>query len=332
MKKELLKKYLQDKYMNPEEEKEIDQWLSERSNQKEVTSFLEELWKKTPEELSGKQIDQALESLLFRIDLYENKYEQSRKIFRIPPVLYRVAGFLILPLLTGFLTYFYLQKSYLPVFVENVEYVVAAGERQQIMLPDGSEAYLNSGSVLITPQKFVGNKREIFLVGEGYFVVASDKEKPFIVNTGLISVEALGTEFNLNSYQKDEAAFTTLTKGLVRVSVLNEEYITPIILNPSQQSYYEPGMNHFEITTVNPELYTSWKDGKLIFENTPFLSVINQIEKYYGVKVDHSQYSKKEIGISVKFIHQESVEDVFALLSRIGYFDYQIEGKNVYIK
>ena len=81
--------------------------------------------------------------------------------------------------------------------VSLIEHFVPAGKREQVVLPDSSRVWLNSGSVLIYPSIFVGDRREVYLSGEGYFEVEKNAEQPFIVKARTLNVEVLGTRFNL---------------------------------------------------------------------------------------------------------------------------------------
>ena len=96
--------------------------------------------------------------------------------------------------------YFYWQATSVKdvlATVSLIEHFVPAGKREQVVLPDSSRVWLNSGSVLIYPSIFVGDRREVYLSGEGYFEVEKNAEQPFIVKARTLNVEVLGTRFNL---------------------------------------------------------------------------------------------------------------------------------------
>ena len=97
----------------------------------------------------------------------------------------------------------------------------ARGNQYQIVLSDGSRVWLNSGSSLRYPVTFKGDSRTVHLAGEAYFEVATrpmrnGDRQPFRVITADQSIEVLGTEFNVNSYEDEEAVVTTFSDSLKR--------------------------------------------------------------------------------------------------------------------
>lgn len=97
--------------------------------------------------------------------------------------------------------------------------VVPAGQRVELRLADGTKVWLNSKSRLEYPSSFGRRSRRVTLCGEGYFEVAHDERKPFVVETGQYDVRVLGTTFNVYAYDNDRAAFeTALMEGSVEVS------------------------------------------------------------------------------------------------------------------
>ncbi len=104
-----------------------------------------------------------------------------------------------------------------------------------IELSDGTKIWINSDSKLKYPVEFMGQSRNIELIGEAYFEVAHNSEKPFVVTSGTQRVEVLGTSFNISSYEPDDLIMTTLVEGQVKVeNSLNEQNSTHLKLN--QQS------------------------------------------------------------------------------------------------
>ena len=98
-------------------------------------------------------------------------------------------------------------------------------------LQDGTVVNLNSASELRYPVRFTGTERKVFLTGEAYFQVAKDKEHPFVVVTGEAEIEALGTSFNIYSYEEENRIETTLVEGAVRFAVADQT----VILMPGEQ-------------------------------------------------------------------------------------------------
>lgn len=294
--------------------------------------FLKKLWEQPEYQVSEKQVNDSLRSLLQRIDLYEMTLGNKRKWRSLNYRWLQVAGILVLPILVSWLTYYFTLQSMAlkEVYVANVEYTVLPGEKRELTLPDGTSVSLNSGSVLLVPEKFVGDKRSVYLIGEAYFKVAKDAGKPFIVGTPLLDIQALGTEFCVTAYQQTNYVQTTLTEGKVRLSVPGSTTIAPVVLHPSEQSYYDPSMSEIKISKVNVDIYTSWKEGKLIFEETPFEEVVDRLRIQFGWRIicDKHLYKNR---VTAKFFHNESITDILDTLKEVVDFTYKTDQNVIYI-
>lgn len=158
------------------------------------------------------------------------------------------------------------------------EVFVPHGARTNITLPDGSTVCLNSGSRLVYPLSY-SKERTVELEGEAYFEVVKSKT-PFRVSTSYGEVEVLGTSFNVKAFTSEEFQ-TTLVEGTVRLSGFA---VDPVLLKPGEQALFRENSN-LSVEEVNTELYTSWKDGKLIFYREPFEKVAARLERWYNVKI-----------------------------------------------
>lgn len=170
-------------------------------------------------------------------------------------------------------------------FVENKMTLVttAIGEKKEVVLSDGTKIIVNSNSALSYPTEFIGVTREVVLKGEAFFDVAENKELPFIVNTNEgMNIKVLGTTFNVKSYPEDQIIETTLVTGKVEVVERNDN--KTVFLYPSQRATYVKTDDKLIIDKVNTEKYISWKDGKLIYDETPLREVIKGLERAYNIK------------------------------------------------
>ncbi|WP_102408109.1 FecR family protein [Parabacteroides bouchesdurhonensis] len=297
---------------------------------------LKDLWNNLQVNVSEKEVENSLKQLLARISLYEELFSAKRKATQKNYSILKIAGILLLPVLASFFTYLSFNNRTIvqESIISYTEYVAPMGERREVVLEDDTRVYLNSGSVLIAPKKFIDKNRIIYLIGEGYFKVASNKEKPFRVKTSLIEIEALGTEFSVSAYSQDNSVQVILTEGSVRLSTLDTPNSQSIIMSPNHQSVYNPQINGFIVNEVNASRYTSWKEGILIFDKTPISDVLRRIEIQYGVQIsyDKSNTNITRHNITAKFIQNESLEDILNALSNIINFKYQIIKNQVIIK
>ncbi|MCA5613151.1 FecR family protein [Bacteroides fragilis] len=189
---------------------------------------------------------------------------------------------------------------------------VPLGSQTKVILPDGSVVCLNSGSVLKYDPAFLRKKnREVYLIGEGYFEVQKNPEKPFIVHADDINVKVLGTVFNVRSYPEDSEIEVSLIKGKVNVFSTSETRDN-VILAPDEQLTYDKRsgkMNHHHVDALQT---SQWTTGRLSFVNASVPEIMKAIERKYDVRiVIHSKYLDKEVfsgSISPKLTVEEILD------------------------
>ncbi len=167
--------------------------------------------------------------------------------------------------------------------------VTPAGGQYQIILSDGTKVWLNSDSRLSYPVQFNKNNRVVELEGEGYFEVAKDHQRPFVVNSEGQKVEVLGTHFNVHAYKDENTIKTTLIEGSVRISPGSSEPEgrEPVILQPGQQAFVAPKSGRIHVNYVNTEEATDWKDGLFLFNNEPLESIMKRLSHWYNIEVTY---------------------------------------------
>ena len=186
------------------------------------------------------------------------------------------------PLLATFLVEHYGGKD---ADVQMLEARTNPGMTTSVVLPDSTVVFLNSESSLRYPSSFKNSKeRKVELKGEGYFEVTKDVEKHFIVSTVHRSqVEVLGTSFNIEAYEESPEVSTTLIKGKVNFSFQEGVRKKQIVLNPGQKVVYDSKKGTARLLETSGETETSWKDGKIIFDNTSLKDALRILEKRYNV-------------------------------------------------
>ncbi len=160
------------------------------------------------------------------------------------------------------------------------------GGQFQIVLPDGTVAWLNAASSLKYPVAFTGKTREVELTGEGYFEVKRNAV-PFIVKTSGQEVKVLGTHFNINAYPDEHSIRTTLLEGSVMVTPLQESPAVAdrVKLVPGQQSRLSG--NGITVGETNVEDAVAWKNGLFRFEQADIRTVMRELARWYNVKVTY---------------------------------------------
>ena len=155
------------------------------------------------------------------------------------------------------------------------------GMMTSVVLPDSTVVYLNSESTLRYPSTFEGrNQRKVELTGEAFFKVIKDVEKPFIVSTTHQSqIEVLGTSFNVEAYDDMSDVSTTLIEGKVNFSFQTGAQKKRVALKPGQKVVYDSTNGTTHLYETSGETETSWKDGKIIFNNTSLNDALHILGK-----------------------------------------------------
>lgn len=163
-----------------------------------------------------------------------------------------------------------------------------AGMRTCFNLPDGTVAYLNSGSKLSYPLPYDKKERRVTLIGEAYFKVAYNPEQPFVVCVAndKMRVKVLGTEFNLQSYAGENIVQTTLVSGFVNIEMIRNGSVSNKKLKPSEKAIYDIHSEVVSVVTVNTDYDTAWKDGRLMFKDMPLPEVLKKLSYFYNVKFE----------------------------------------------
>jgi transmembrane sensor len=242
--------------------------------------------------------------------------------------------------------------------VQDTEIVAKRGTQSKILLPDGTQVWLNSESRLVYNNTFDVALREVTLEGEAYFDVVKNPKKPFIVHTSGISIKVLGTEFNVKSYPQEPTIEATLVRGLIEVEKNNQPHSSKIFLHPNQKLVYNKiqdsaatnGENeqgngsstqaqilkpqNISIITLPKNIMdsirieTSWIYGKLLFEGDTFRELAPKMERWFNVKINF----KNNMVANYRFrgvFENENIEEALHALQLTASFKYTINGNVV---
>jgi transmembrane sensor len=194
------------------------------------------------------------------------------------------------------------------------------GEKAHIFLVDSTDIFLNSGSTLQYNGDFNRMERKIKLKGEAFFNVKTNHEKPFVVQIDHMNIIATGTRFNVFSFENENRIETTLVEGAIQISLTGKE---PIKVKSGQQVVYFVKSGEVTVRDVNTETYTSWKENKLRFDDTPFEEVLRRIGRKYNVKFEVTNRDLLDLKYTATFI-DESIEEVMQMLKTVSPISYKI--------
>lgn len=316
--------------------RKVHQRLTKEDDRPEVDDALLSVWDTMGfPEMNENHSEQAFSQLSRQLGFSEQK-EPVRKSLRPMSFVMKLAAIWLLPLIMlSSSVYFYWQANIAKDAVADVlliEHFVPAGKREQIILPDSSRVWLNSGSVLIYPSTFIGQTRDVYLSGEGYFEVEKNTEQPFIVKARTLNVEVLGTRFNILAYPEVKQIATTLEEGSVRVCLQdNDKKVYHLV--PDEQLVYNIDSGIADIKQVVSADYSDWREGGLLFDNYSFSDIIRILQRTYGVNVHLQTSIYNNNKITVHFNKNESLENIFMLLKElIPGLEYRIENKDIFLK
>ncbi len=159
------------------------------------------------------------------------------------------------------------------------------GGQYKLVLPDGSDVWLNAASSITFPTAFVGKERNVTITGEAYFEVVHNAKQPFHVKVNRMNIEVLGTHFDINGYTDEPYIKTTLLEGSVKVSRNDGE---TVLLKPRQQARVNQLTDEpITITTPDMDEVIAWKNGRFFYNNTDLKTIMRQVMRWYDVDVEY---------------------------------------------
>ena len=214
--------------------------------------------------------------------------------------------------------------------LEFNQLIIPKGTFYHLVLSDGTKVWLNADSKMKYPVSFGKDKREVSLHGEGYFEVAKDSTRPFIVSTDKMDVKVLGTTFDVNTYEDEGKSFVVLVEGLVEVSAGKGEsrIITPGHM--AEVNMYDTQAK-IQISKCDAEHYIAWKNGNFSFRNASLTEILKRVSRYYDVTVIREQVFEEEY-YTGDVSSDVSLESLLAVIESSTSVSFKVERKIVYVQ
>ncbi len=203
--------------------------------------------------------------------------------------------------------------------------IVPKGKRSSLTLTDGSKVWINSGSILKFPTQFNPERREIWIEGEIYIEVEKNEAWPFYVNTSRMTVDVVGTQFNVSAYKDDTEHSVVLVEGYVDVSV-NEKKSR---LLPSQMLSVQK--NNVSIEKIDVYDYISWRDGYLQFSNESLSHILTRLSRYYDIPIDYEE-SIAMMECNGKLVLFDEIEEVLKTIYNTLPIKYSLEENRILVQ
>lgn len=242
----------------------------------------------------------------------------SRTGFKIASLAAAIAILFILSV-----TIYFPKKNTVRYYTCEVENV-----HPEYILADGTKISLSKNSRFIYSSEYGKKKREIELIGEAFFEVAKDTQKPFIVHTGKISVQVLGTIFNVKTDERTHSVITTLLSGSIRFDTPQKQ----IVLQPDQQLIYNNEKDSIIIKKVDAQIYARWKENLYRYKSKAFGKLVKEIETIYNIPITIKNPALTDIKISGSLKKDLSLDQIFTLLSQSLPFSWNWEREGIVIE
>lgn len=292
--------YLFKRYLNAQctedEKNELLEFISNKDYEEIFDNIIsEKLTNDIPEPLKSEQEDRAItkvKSVLFsEIRSQVPKIKKTNSPYKIANSWLKIAAlWLLVASGTTFLLVRYFSDPYQAQIKQHTQQLSTLnGQRKLVQLFDGTKIWLSPSSTIKYLDQLVNSYREVWLDGEAFFVVAKDKKHPFIIHSGRMQTEVVGTSFNVRSFAKQRIYNVTVVTGVVKVAMLSakQEKLSEVILKPRQQAVLNNTVASLvskPVPTIEPVLKK--RDGILSYDGAPITEVVADFKRYYNSAIE----------------------------------------------
>ncbi|MFA6083232.1 FecR family protein [Mucilaginibacter sp.] len=201
----------------------------------------------------------------------------------------------------------------------------ARGETYKVNLPDGTQVWLNAASSLTYPTVFTNKIRKVELKGEGYFEVAKNKEKPFVVDANGVEIKVLGTHFNVSAYFDDQTITTTLIEGSIQMR--HDHNV--VLIKPGQQGVTAIDRGDISVQSADTEQAMAWTNGDFSFKDASIKDVMKIASRWYDVDVEYVGNNIKQKRLRGTVSRYKNITELLNNISFTSGIHYKIEGRKI---
>ncbi|MDZ7658614.1 FecR domain-containing protein [Fodinibius sp.] len=327
-----------------QERRKVEQWIDQSHENKKRFQELRRIWQLSGEAVSSQDMEWNLDQEWNRLGKQinnqkapsssKNSEEKRYWSFRSSSIhsgtqkFIRIAAVFLVAGLFGMLSY---QSWEQPQQKEPVLRQISTdnGQRANLTLADGTEVMLNADSELKLPQKFASDVREVHLDGEAYFKVSENEQKPFVVHSNGSIVRVLGTAFSVRAYPEEQQVQVVVEEGRVSFGQEKEAEDQRAILNRNELGTFDISTSTVATQKVEDiELYMSWREGYLKFEETKMSDVAKALERRYDVKIFFENSALKELELT-SYLKSRSLRNVLDVITTSLEIEYQLDENKV---
>ncbi len=349
--------------ISEKEKGKLFKWVYSNHENEKLYYHIKDIWETARYDTTIKNanVDFAWEEFALLAIEEESKHFKERKaLSRNLKKVLQIAALIVITFGIGF----FVQKN-IPEKASYTSVKVPYGARSEVLLPDGSKVWVNSGSQIEYPADFKGREVNLFLEGEAYFEIVKNPKRKLNVKTSSINIQVLGTKFNVKSYNEEDRVETTLVNGSISITgKIGKKLIKdPILLKPREQAVLVKSENSVQVLdsaqpdadksesenskiqdrgeeTLKPmmkingeidvEPFVSWKDNKLVFKGERFDELAIKMERWYNVEIIIKDDELKNARYTGTF-EKETIEQAIAALSISLPFTYEINKNRIEI-
>jgi len=311
---QLIEKFFR-KQISDEEVIRLKELFSQTDTENRLSDYYEEKWEQA-DFIPEKEVEERI-----RTKLQEQIQAEPEPVKRPFWRKYlRIAASILIPLFCVGLGYYFSENKL--NHVENKTTVqVEIGQKANVRLPDGTNVWLNSAGLLTYDNTYNREKRVVYLQGEAYFEVNKDKTRPFIVKANDISVEALGTTFDVKAYPDDNYVTAILLEGSIRISSPSQSEV----LKPNEKLTIAKNTGQFaKSALLDADKNVSWINNQLAFEQERLEDIAKTLERMYNVQIRFASENLKDIRFSGT-IKNNNLENVLQLVTFVSPVRYSLE-------
>lgn len=328
---EMVAKYL-NKESSTRENVEMENWINHSEENRKEFEHIQKMLENVDHFYTTKKFDASNAWKEVHTQINPKKVvslQQKANRKEVIARFYKYAAVAVVAILLGSVGYYIGFKNQEPAFYNEI----ISAENQvlkEYVLPDGSLVALNSDSRLEFPRKFKGDVREVTIIGEAFFDVKPNPDKPFVINAGDAQVKVLGTSFNVSAYPGAETVEVIVKTGKVQVvSKANEEttITDEVFLTPGEKgTLFTENLELEKTVNTNPN-FIAWKTHNLVFNKVPLTDVIQCLEKAYHVDIDFTDPEMNYRVYNGEF-SDEPIETILNVIRLTFNLELSVEVKN----
>jgi transmembrane sensor len=335
MKEDLLIRFLNGK-CTEEETEQVKNWIRENGRDEEIENLLKSRWERSEDHSDLKERHFGLlnsihnkmgkdqQTLSFPEPTGDENETQSRSFSFL-----KIAAsiiFFVCAAVFGY-QYFFKNSSTPTEAIATIIRQTGVGEKLTVVLPDSSVVILNSSSTLEFPAAFAENERAVKISGEGFFSVAHESNRPFIVTSGDMTTTVLGTKFNVKSTVN--GVNVALAEGKVKLGLHRTQQSA--MLAPGQMGSSDNTRKDINVEQVDIEKIIAWKQRIVELKSSSLEDVFENLEKWYGVEIAVAKNVNTSKKVSGKF-NNDNLQDILSGLAFSLNFEYSMTGNKVSVK